>query len=189
MRIKLALLILTCCIALRASAEPVRYALQPELSTVGFSYILAGDRISGQIPLKIAEITIDFDKVSQSSVRAVLDAAGADAGPLYADQAMHGDSVLATARFPEIVFASTKVVPSGSGALVSGPITIRGVTRPITLNASIFRQRGSQEGDRSRLTVVLRGTLKRSAFGAIGFGGLVADEISLSIVARIQREG
>ena len=92
-------------------------------------------------------------------------------------------------QFPRITFRSLSITETASGASVDGEITIRDVTRPITLDAQFFRQRGTEEGDRSRMSVVLRGGISRQAFGASGFGNLVGDRIDLTILARVALDG
>ena len=171
------------------AADPVRYDLQPELSTVGFSYTLAGQRTNGRMPVASANIMLDLDRPERSQVTAIIDAAGADAGPWYADDAMRSAEVLDTRSHPQIRFESTSITGDLSGGTVEGLITIRGVTRPITLDARFYRQSGTERTDRSRLQIVLRGEISRQSFGAAGFGGLVGDKISLTILTRIRRAG
>jgi len=183
--IALCLLLLT---ATAALAQAVPYRLQPEQSTVGFDYLMAGQRMSGRMPLESAEIALDFRNPANSRVIAVLRPDRADAGPDYATAAMRSESVLDTARYPRITFRSQSITRSETGATLDGTITIRDVTRPIRLEAQFFRQRGTEAGDRSRLSVVMRGAISRQAFGASGYGGLVGDRIDLTIVARIARD-
>ena len=64
---------------------------------------------------------------------------------------------------------------------------MRGITRAVTLDAGLYRQRGTQPGDRDNLTVLLTGSVSRSAFGATGYAGLVGDLIGIRIVARIAK--
>ena len=175
--------------ALPAAADPVPYRLQPELSTVGFAYVMAGQNMNGRMPVESADILLDFDRPANSRVAAVMRADLADAGPDYATLAMKSAPVLDTARFPTIAFRSTSITETPTGAVVEGEITIRGVTRPVTLDAQFFRQRGTEAGDRSRLSIVLKGAISRQAFGAAGYGGLVGDRIDLTVLARIERAG
>ena len=79
-----------------------------------------------------------------------LDVSGAEASFPFAAQAMKGPKVLDAREFPTIGFQSTAVKAEGDGAQVKGNITIRGVTRPIILDAVIYRQQGTVAGD-SRL--------------------------------------
>ena len=173
--------------ALPAWADPVAYRLQSEISTVGFSYVLSGQVLNGQMPVESAEISLDFEAPENSRVAAVMRPDAADAGPFYADAAMKSPEVLDTTRFPTIAFRSTRVTETPTGARVEGDLTIRDVTRPVTLDAQFFRQRGTEAGDRSRMSIVLRGAVSRQAFGAGGYGGLVGDQIGLTILARIER--
>jgi polyisoprenoid-binding protein YceI len=182
----LALLLAT---ALPAAADPVPYRLQPELSTVGFAYVMAGQKMNGQMPVESAEILLDLDNPENSRVAAVMRADKADAGPDYATIAMQSAEVLDAAGHPTIAFRTTGVTETAAGAVVDGEITIRGVTRPIRLQAQFFRQQGSAEGDQSKMSIVLKGALSRQDFGAAGYGGLVGDRIDLTILARVERAG
>ncbi len=185
MRILTALLLTL--LASPSLAAPERYTLDMENSIVGFGYVFGGNTNQGTMPVAGAQITLDLDAPANSEVRATIDAAGAQAGVFLATQAMRGSSVLDTATFPTIRFASTKITPTGDTARVDGMLTIRDVTRPVSLTARIYRQQGTTEGDRSRLSIHLKGSVSRKAFGAGGFPDLVADEITLDILTRITR--
>ncbi|MCT8159571.1 YceI family protein [Pseudoruegeria sp. SHC-113] len=176
-----------CLAATPVAAAPVGYALQPEASTVGFSYFLNAERVRGQMPVAEADIRIDFTDVSRSSVSVTLLPARADAGLPFATEAMLGGQVLDVANHPTITFQSRSITGSPARAQMQGDLTIRGITRPVTLQARLYRQRGQAEGDLSQLTILLTGRISRGAFGADGFPQFVQDPIDLSIRARIQR--
>ena len=61
------------------------------------------------------------------------------------------------------------------------------VTRPVLLDAMIWRQKGHAPGDLSQLTVRLTGAVLRSDYGATGWADMVGDEVRLTILARIAR--
>jgi polyisoprenoid-binding protein YceI len=170
-----------------AVAAPADYVLEADKSSVGFETDFGPDRITGRMPVTRADLTLDFDDVAATRVAVTLDAARAEASFPFAAQAMRGPRVLDVAAWPEITFASTDVRRDGDGARIDGNITIRGVTRPITLDARIYRQQGTIEGDRSQLTVRLTGRVNRSDFGATGWNDMVGDEVRLDILARIRR--
>lgn len=174
-------------LATQSLAAPASYALQPDKSSVGFETDFGPDKITGRMPVSRADLTLDFDAVSNSTVAVTLDVRNANASFPFAAQAMKGPKVLDAQSFPEISFTSTKVRRTGEGALVDGNITIRGVTRPITLSARIFRQQDTEAGDLSRLTLRLTGKVNRSDFGAVGWNDMVGDEVRLDILARIAR--
>ena len=174
-------------LAAPAGAEPRAYALEPEISTVAFFYTLSGERRQGRMPVRDAKILLDLDNASASRVEAVLAPDQANAGLSFATDAMRSESVLNTRRYPSITFKSSRVTETATGAFLEGDITIRGVTRPIRLTATVFRQRGTERGDRRRLSILMTGTISRRDFGAVGFPRLVGDRIELKILTRIRR--
>lgn len=171
-----------------AAADAIAYRLDPAASTVGFGYALNGTPQRGTMPIASAGIALDFDRAAGSRVQVVLSPGKADAGNPIATEAMRSAGVLDAAAHPEILFTSTAIRAAGQGAEVDGRLTIRGVTQDMRLMADIYRPPGTREGDLSRLTVVLRGEVRRSAFGADGFPDLVGDTVTLDIVARLIRE-
>jgi polyisoprenoid-binding protein YceI len=118
-----------------------------------------------------------------------LDVTGATASFPFAAQALKGPKVLAARDHPRITFESTSVSLAGDGADVAGTITIRGVSKPVTLRAQLFRPQGSAANNFSRLTVKLSGSVNRSDFGATGWSDMVGDEVRILITARIDAKG
>ncbi len=168
-----------------AAAAPVAYVLEPERSTVGFATDFGQQVITGRMPVTQANLTLDFDDVGNTTVDVVLDVSRATASFPFAAQTLKGGTVLDARSFPTIRFVSTRVRRDGQSADVQGDLTIRGVTKRVTLRATIYRPEGQAEGDNSHLTVQLLGAVNRSDFGAVGFSDMVADEVRLDIVARI----
>jgi polyisoprenoid-binding protein YceI len=168
-----------------ALAVPLPYELEATGSTVGFETDFGPDRISGEMPVQSANLVLDFDRVANCRVDVTLDVTGAKASFPFAAQAMKGPKVLDAANHPQIVFHSTDVRAEGAGAKVTGEVTIRGVTRPVVLDAMIWRQQGSAAGDLSHLTIRLTGAVNRSDFGATGWADMVGDEVRLNILARV----
>lgn len=175
-------------LTLPANAAPAHYSLQPESSTVGFETDFGTDKITGKMPISSAELTLDFDNIPGSKIDVVLNAAAAEASFPFAAQAMKGPKVLDTAEFPTIRFQSTSLAKNGEGAAVEGLVTIRGVTRPMRMQAVVWRQKGQAEGDLSKLSIRLTGTIIRSQFAAVGWNDMVGDEVRLDILARIARK-
>lgn len=174
---------------LAAEARPVPYVLQADVSTVGFETDFGREHITGTFPLARAVLVLDFDNAANCRIDVTLDVRHARASFPFAAQALRGREVLDAASHPEMHFVSTAVRAQGDVAEVAGRITIRGVTRPITLKARIYRQSGQATGDRSRLTVRLTGSIRRSDFGATGWADLVGDEVRIMIEARIAARG
>jgi polyisoprenoid-binding protein YceI len=170
-----------------AASDPVPYRLDTTASVVGFRTSFAGGPITGQMPVTRADLSLDFDTVANSRIEVTLDAARAQASFPFAAQAMKSPDVLDTGQFPSIRFTSRRVRAAGAGATVDGDLTIRGVTRPVRLNAQLYRQKGSAPGDLSRLSIRLTGSVSRAAYGATGWADMVGDTVALDILARIAR--
>ena len=169
-------------------AAPVAYRLDPERSRVGFAVRFGPDRITGEIPVRSADIRVDLRNAAGNRVEVVLDASRAQASFPFATQAMRGPKILDAGRFPTMTFRSTGIrLRSRESAEIAGELTLRGQTRPVTLSAQLFRQRGTEAGDLSRLLLRVRGRIRRSAWGATGWGDMVGDEIDLDMTIRMER--
>lgn len=179
--------VMVSCIAGAAQAAPADYVLEPANSVVGFETDFGKDRITGKMPIIAANLTLDFDRIANCNVAVSLDASGAEASFPFAAQAMKGPKVLDTGNHPQITFQSTSVKASGKGAKVTGWLTIRGVRRSMVFDAQIWRQKGTEAGDLSHLSIRLTGSVLRSTYGATGWDDMVGDEVRLDILARIAR--
>jgi polyisoprenoid-binding protein YceI len=172
-----------------ASAAVVDYTLDQSAATVAFETDFGPDLITGTIPLELANLSLDFDNVANCTVEVALDVTGAKASFPFAAQALKGPKVLDAKAHPRMTFESTSVRRAGEAADVTGQLTIRGVTKPVTLKAQLFRPKGSAADDFSQLTVKLSGRVNRSDFGATGWSDMVGDEVRIIITARIDAKG
>ncbi len=177
-----------------ALAKPTRYTLDTQTSSVGFFFTLSGTSQRGTMPVKRADILIDPQNLTDSTVDVLVDVSRARTGLFFATQAMTGAEVLDAARYPAIRFVSTRIQLGANGrisegARITGDITIRGVTRSLTLDASLYRPPGSRADDLTTLNIRLRGDISRSAFGASGYSDLVTDTVTLDIQAKVNQAG
>lgn len=170
-------------------AATTAYHLDPAASTVAFETDFGPDLITGSIPLERADLKLDFDNVANCTVDVALDVTGAKASFPFAAQALKGPKVLAAKDHPRMTFESTSVKRAGEAADVTGNLTIRGVTKAVTLHAQIFRPKGSSADDLDHLTVKLTGKVNRSDFGATGWSDMVGDQVRIIITARIDAAG
>lgn len=184
--ISLVLFTLVC--AAPAFARPLAYVLDGTSSSVGFEVAFGTTPLRGTMPVSAASLVLDFDVVGNSRVDVTLSSRQARMGLPFAVEAMKSPSVLDVARFPSVRFQSTKVRANGEGARVEGLLTVRGVSRPVVLQATIWRQQGTQSGSKDKLTIRLTGALSRAAFGATGWSDMVGDIVNLDIRARIHED-
>lgn len=86
-------------------------------------------------------------------------------------------------QFPTITFTSTSVAPSGErSAKVTGDLTLKGVTKPVTLDVTFDGETDSHPFAKvPALGFSATGTFKRTDFGLDYLAGMVGDEVSVQI--------
>ena len=136
-------------------------------------------------------IVADEDDLASATVEVTMKAASLDSGVELRDHFLH-DDLLQVQRYPAVTFRSTRVEGSGDRLTVTGDLTIREVTRPITLD--VKRERASRDSEgRTRSAFSARGKFDRREFGltwnaALEMGGvMVGDEIKVEISAEAVR--
>ncbi|WP_422047782.1 YceI family protein [Shimia sp.] len=187
LRVLAAVTLLGGAVAQPAQAAPVQYELDKSASVVGFTYYFNQDGTEGQMPVEAADLQLDLGNVSRSKIDVTLSPKRAKAGFLFATEALKGAQVLDASNHPTIRFVAREISGTIHGAKVLGDLTVRGVSRPVTLAAQLFRQRGTDAGDLDKLSILLTGSLDRREFGADGYPDLVGPTIDLRILARVNR--
>ena len=139
--------------------------------------------------------TIDLDPAAPERARAdvTIDASSVDTGMPVRDQHLRSADFFDAERHPQITFLATAAHPLGGARFrIDGELTIRGVTRPLTLDAELV---GVYESGRlgTRVGISATGKLDRTEFGlsrnqALEAGGwLVSDTVKLEIEVRPSR--
>lgn len=94
------------------------------------------------------------------------------------------------AKFPTATFKATKIVKTGDHTgTVTGDLTIKDVTKPVTLNVTFNGGRDSPIPFKPyRIGFDATGTVKRSDFGLTNtfWSGFVSDDITLAIEAELE---
>lgn len=175
-----------CSLASSVLAEPQRYSVDQNASRVSFFFEIGDQRSKGFFPVLNADVILDLDMLSKSSVTVNLSVEHARAGDLFSTSAMKSQEVLDAARFPSAKFVSRQVVQRGQGADIRGDLTLRGVTRPVKVSARLIRTPDAPK-DNSKLVLEISGRLKRSDFGATGYANFVGDDISLKFFIWLTR--
>jgi len=147
--------------------------------------------------LVISDVKGDFDKLSgkaqvdeadlsKSSIEVTIEAASISTRDEKRDNHLKSPDFFDVAKFPTLTFKSTKVVAGKDGALtITGDLTMRGVTKPVTLDGSITNVITDPQGN-SRRGVSVNGKLNRKDFGvSYGPAAIVGDEVKLDIQAEL----
>jgi polyisoprenoid-binding protein YceI len=108
-------------------------------SSVGFSTKhMMLTTVRGSLPIVDARLEFDAEHPERGSVAVTLDASGIDTGFEARDNHLRSPDFLGTDEHPRITFSSTRVEPvGGSHYRIHGELSIRGVTRPVVLDARL----------------------------------------------------
>ena len=80
---------------------------------------------------------VTADEPTASSVSAEIDLASIDTGNEQRDNHVRSADFFDVANHPTMTYRSTAVTPSGDGWQVQGELTLKGVTRPVTLDLEL----------------------------------------------------
>lgn len=166
-----------------ASAAPMTYKIDANHTDViaswshfGFSNPIAH---FGQVD---GFITYDADKVADSKVEVTIPLTGLNSHVPDFDAHLRSDDFFDAEKYPVITFKSTAVKASGKNKLsVTGDLTIKGITKSVTLDVSINKLGVQPMAKREAAGFAATTTIKRSDFGLGKYAPNVSDEVVLSI--------
>lgn len=92
-------------------------------------------------------------------------------------------------KFPTAKFVSTSVKADGAKATITGDLTIKGVTKPVTLEAQFYGAGANPMSKAQTVGFTAKATIKRSDFGLGYAAPVVSDEVDLKIVAAFEKQG
>lgn len=152
------LLLLSCLVVAPTVEAAEHYVIAQQKSQVQFkAYSLLAKPV-GNFRTFSGEIVADAQQVGASQVRVVIDAVSIDTDNTKRDKHLRSEDFLFVASYPTITFVSTAITQDGTAYLVQGNLTMRGVTRPLTVPVMV-EQRPNE--------IAVRGVfrLNRSDFG------------------------
>jgi len=163
------------------------WKLDPTHTTVEFSAKhLMISTVKGRITDIEGTIYTNENDPKSSSVEATLKAASIDTRTDQRDQHLRSADFLHVEQYPEIKFRSTRIEGSKQEFKLTGDLTIRDVTRPITLDVTFEGQTKDPWGG-ERVGFSASGKIDRRDFGLtwnllLETGGLtVGNEIKINL--------
>lgn len=134
--------------------------------------------------------TITLDRAAKTgSVDVVIDAKSVNTGyPLF-NEHIQGEDFFDTAKYPTITFKSKALKFDGDKlASVDGDLTIKGVTRPVTLTVTSFHCMPHPMRKKDACGANATTKIKRSEFNAGKHAPYVSDEVTLTIPVEAVKE-
>jgi polyisoprenoid-binding protein YceI len=162
-----------------------RYEIDPDHTSVTFDidhfkysrFTIRFDRKHGQL---------DWNEggLDRSTASITIDAASIDTNVPLLDKMVKSDSMLDVSRYPEIRFASTRFERTGeSRGTLTGDLTIRGVTQPVTLDVTFNGFAPDPLTKKDTLGFSAEGRFSRAKFGLSTWYPAVGDDIHVRIQA------
>lgn len=169
-------------------AAPETYVIDASQTASLFSYRTLG--LSSQTHrMERTTGKVMFDPVAKTgSADVIIDATSVNTGHALLDKTIQTADFFDTARHPVITFKSTRMVLDGDQPSMTGELTIKGITRPVTLAVSHFQCMPDPtflvDACGARASV----TIKRSDFNMGKLALLVSNEITLNLAIKAVRQ-
>ena len=186
---RLALVAALIAVSAAAQAAPVTYTIDNSHTYPHFTYNHLGfsnqthkfDKTSGTVVLDRAAKT--------GSVDVTIDATSVNTGYALFNEHIQAADYFDTANHPAITFKSSKMTFKGDQPVsVAGDLTIKGVTKPVTLTVTSFHCMPHPMLKRDACGANATTKIKRSEFNAGKNAPFVSDEVTLTIPVEAVKE-
>lgn len=176
-----------------AHADAAEWTLDASHTNIGFTVPhLMISTVEGRFNKASARVNLDDADLTKSEVSVEIYADSIDTFDVKRDEHLRGVDFFDTKKFPKLTFKSTKIVKAGAGYKLTGNLTIRDVTKPVTLDATLSAPVKTPWGKQARAAKI-SGKIKRADFGIkwnkdLDTGGVVVgEEVTLKVSAEVTK--
>ncbi len=176
----------------RPDIEPGLWTIDPAHTRIGFqAKHLMVTKVRGSFESYEAKLEIAED-LTDSKIEVALDAASVNTGAGDRDDHLRSADFLDVENYPTINFVSTEIEREGDGWKISGDLTIRDVTRPISFDA-VYEGSAVDPWGNDHVAFSATGKLNREDWGLTwnaaleGGGWLVSREVVLEFEGQLVR--
>ncbi len=147
-------------------AQSSTWKADPMHSEVDFSIThMSISTVHGRLGTVDATVVFNDQDVAQSSVKATIHMDGIDTGVAPRDKDLKSANYFDVDHFSTATFTSTSVAKGGSGLLVNGNLTIKGVTKPVVLDVEGPKGPVTGMDKKQHVGFAATTTLNRTDFG------------------------
>jgi polyisoprenoid-binding protein YceI len=169
------------------------WALDPGHTHIGFSVPhMVVSEVEGQFKSFSGKVLLDEKDLTKSQLEFKAQVASLDTNNADRDKHVVGPDFFDAQKFPEITFKSTRISKNGKAFKIAGELTVHGITKPVTLDATLSDAVTSPWGKQVRAGR-LSATVSRQDFGmvwnkSLDKGGvLVGDKVTLDLKLEINK--
>jgi polyisoprenoid-binding protein YceI len=165
-----------------AMAAPVTYTVDGSHTFPRFSYSHFGYSTQlSSFSKTTGKVVLDAE-AKTGSVDIVIDTKSVNTGSSDFNEHIQGEDFLDTAKFPQATFKSTQVIFDGAKpAKIEGLLTLKGVTKPVTLTVTGFQAAPHPMMKKPALGANAFTVIKRTEFNAGKYAPYVGDEVRIDI--------
>lgn len=172
-----------------ACAEPVTYVIDGKHTFPRFSYTHLGFSLQSSRFDKTTGVVIYDATAGKGSVEVSIDTNSVSTGSDAFNEHIRGTDFLDVKDFPVATFKSTAIeFKGGSPVSIAGNLTLKGVTRPVTLSVTSFRHAEHPMAHKDAIGANASTTIRRSDFNMGKFAPAVDDELTLTIALEAQQQ-
>lgn len=172
-----------------------KWIIDPAHTEIGFRVKhLMISTVRGKFTKFKGEILMPEDDFAKAEIAFSAETASVDTGNEMRDNHLRSPDFFDSAKFPELSFKSKSVEKKGENEYsVSGDFTMHGVTKEISLKASLEGAAKNKDGIRV-MSFEVSGSLSRKEYGLVwnapveGGGVTVSDEVKLDIVTELKEQ-
>jgi polyisoprenoid-binding protein YceI len=150
--------------------------------------------VHGTLGKVTGKVMLDDADVTKSTIEAAIDVKGVNTKEQRRDDHLRSKDFFDAQKFPTITFKSTKIEKAGDQLMVTGDLTIHGVTKPVTLETAVTNEVKNPFSKATTRGVTASAKINRKDFGlswnvALEAGGLlVGDEVAIEIEAELIKQ-
>jgi len=135
-----------------------------------------------------ATLQYDAQHPEKSQVNVTVKTDSLDTGFGPRDKDVKGDKFLDVTNYPEMRYVSSKITPGPKDTLlVDGSLTLHGVTKPLTLHATLNKVGPNPFDMKPTIGFTATGSLKRSDFAISTYLPMIGDLVTITIDAEFNR--
>lgn len=143
--------------------------------------------LQGQFGASGGRITLDPTRPAATRLEVTFDVAKLSVTSEHFAEHLKGADFFDTAKYPTARFVSTAVRANGAHAIVTGNLTVKGVTKPVTLDAELVGAGTNPMSKKAAFGFRATGHVNRSDFGLGMAAPIVSDRVDLQINAAFEQ--